>query len=261
MALLHKNGLSCYYFSSFELPGIRHGIYSRKGGVSPHPWESLNLGGTVGDERVHVVENRRRVFAHAGLPVESIYDVWQVHSADVIYTRSPRPLNQAHEKADAIITDQPGITLFMRFADCAPILLYDPRKKAIGIVHAGWLGTVRRTVNACIKAMKEKVGSKPSDILAGIGPTIGPDHYEVRANVIEAVKQTFGDDASALLIERENRVYFDLWAANQQLLVREGVKYIECSGICTACDTEHWYSHRAEDGKTGRFAALISLTN
>ncbi len=259
MAFLQKNGLSTFTFSSLELAGVRHGIYSRKGGVSPHPWESLNLGGTVGDERVHVIENRRRVFAHAGLPVESIYDVWQVHSADVVYTRSPRPLDQVHKKADAIITDQPGVTLFMRFADCAPILLYDPQKKVIGLVHAGWLGTVRGTVNACVKAMMAQAGSKPADILAGIGPTIGPDHYEVKENVIDAVKQTFGVDASSLLIERENRVFFDLWAANQVLLEREGVKYIEQSGICTACDTEHWYSHRAENGKTGRFAALISL--
>lgn len=259
MALVTSEGLEYFKFSTMDDDKVVHGIFTRKGGISPRPWASLNLGGTVGDLRENVVENRRRIYAVMNRPVESIFDVWQIHSADVICTDEPRPLNAPHEKADAILTNNPEITLFMRFADCVPILLHDPVKHVIGIVHAGWMGTVKKIAGQAIRTMQEHYHSNPADIRAGIGPSIGPDHYQVGQDVIDQVRQAFGSQADALLNVQNGRTTFNLWRANESLLSQAGVETIEISGLCTACDVRRWYSHRAENGKTGRFGAFISL--
>jgi hypothetical protein len=168
-------------------------------------------------------------------------------------------MDEPYQKADIILTDKPEVTLFMRFADCVPILLHDPENSVIGISHAGWLGTVRDVAGATVDMMSERYGSNPADIIACIGPSIGPDHYEVGDDVITQVHQTFGGDASLVLPLHNEKIHFDLWKANQYLLERAGIRHIELAGICTACHTDDWFSHRAEKGKTGRFGALISL--
>lgn len=254
-----SKGLIYFTFRSFDDIGLKHGIYTRLGGVSPKPWESLNLGGTVGDNRENVIENRSRLFDSFGSPVSSLFDVWQVHSAEMKFTDSPRLLESPHVKADAISTNKPGITLFMRFADCVPIFLYDPKKRVIAIVHAGWIGTVKEITKKAVETITEKYGSIPADIVAGIGPSIGPDHYEVGLDVVRQVEDVFSDDCKELIASRNGKTYFDLWKANEILLKQSGVHSIEQGNICTTCNTEEWYSHRAEKGKTGRFAALIKL--
>jgi YfiH family protein len=259
MPYVAVDGLEYFQFESLDNRNLKHGIFTRKGGVSPQPWDSLNQGGTVGDARENVIENRRRVYQVMGQPVESIFDVWQVHSADVICADEPRPLNAQHQKADAILTDRPEITLFMRFADCVPIVLFDPVRRVVGLVHAGWMGTVKKTVFQAIRAMQERYQSNPGDIQAGIGPSIGPDHYQIGLDVVSQVRSTFGDRADELFAWHNGQVTLNLWQANQMLLEEAGVKSIEVSGICTACDLDRWYSHRAEHGKTGRFGAIISL--
>lgn len=254
-----KNGIEFYTFATLDQAGIKHGIFTRKGGVSPQPWSTLNLGGTVGDQRGNVVENRRRIFEILDQPVESIFDVWQVHSADVICADAPRPLDRPHQKGDAILTNRAGITLAMRFADCVPVLLFDPVQKVAGITHAGWKGTVSRATAQAVTRMQAVYGTSPADVLACIGPSIGPDHYQVGSEVAAQVQQAFGSRAHGLLTGKDDRLYLDLWAANALQLAEVGVQSIEVSAICTACDLERWYSHRAEQGKTGRFGALISL--
>lgn len=234
-------------------------IFTRHGGVSPKPWDSLNVGGTVGDDRPRVIENRLRSFRAVGREPKSMFDVWQVHSADVVRANAPHNFSPPEYKADAILTDNPDVTLFMRFADCTPVLLFDPIKHTIGIVHAGWMGTVKQVAAAAVNAMTAAYGSQPEDILAGIGPSIGPDHYEIGSDVINRVRETYHDDADKLLIHRDGHIYFDLWQANELTLKNAGVRSIEISGLCTACHPEDWFSHRAEKGKTGRFGALIGL--
>jgi YfiH family protein len=258
MPIKQTNGLRYFQFESFQSHPLTQALFTRHGGVSPQPWSSLNVGGTVGDAPDRVQENRERVFIGVGRPLESLHDVWQVHSADVVHVREPRRQGSLL-KADGLITAVPGVTLFMRFADCVPIYLYDPRKHAIGMVHAGWLGTVRRAVSAAVQAMVRDLGSDPIDILAGIGPSIGPDHYEVGQDVHEQLCTSFGVEAAAFFRKRQGRMYLDLWSANRYLLAQQGVTKIETAGICTACRVEDWYSHRAEQGQTGRFAALFSL--
>ena len=258
MPFSHQNGLRYYTFEIFP-ENIAQAVFTRQGGVSPRPWDSLNVGGMIGDDIAHVRENRIRSFKALGRAPESIHDVWQVHSADVVYADVPRPLDTEYQKADIMLTDNSQVTLFMRFADCTPILLYDPRKNAIGIVHAGWLGTVRAAAYMAVRSMQTRYGSNPVDILAAIGPAIGPDHYEIGEDVIAQVKDAFGAEAESLLKAHGESVHFDLWKANQVLLERAGVNQIETAGICTACHPDDWYSHRGEKGKTGRFGVLFAM--
>lgn len=243
---------------------ILHAIFTRRGGLSPDPWASLNLGGTVSDQAQRVRQNRFRAFRALGRDPYSMFDVWQVHSADVVIANAPHGPTPRELKADAIITDNPAVTLFMRFADCAPILLFDPRHLVVGIAHAGWLGTVRRAASATIRAMRAAYGSNPADLLAAIGPSIGPDHYEVGPDVVEKARYTFGRQAEGLFQHFGGpRLHFDLWAANRLDLQQAGLnpENIAVAELCTACHPQDWYSHRRDHGQTGRFGALIALRN
>jgi hypothetical protein len=259
MIVKSVNDLTIYKFETFDESIVGHGFFGRKGGISPEPWRSLNQGGGLGDSRENVIENRRRTFISIGRKVESLYDVWQVHSADIVVADSPRPLDADHLKADAIITTKPDVTLFMRFADCVPILMYDPQKKIIATVHAGWQGTVKKIVEKTVIHLIEKFEVDPGSIVAGIGPSIGPCHYQVGEEVVASVKREFPKDHQSLIHEEQNAYYFDLWKTNELQLRNKGVRSVEVAEICTACDTESWFSHRAEHGRTGRFAAALFL--
>ena len=256
MSLIQHNGLRYLQFDSLQ---PKHAVFTRHGGISPEPWGSLNVGGTVGDDLERVKKNRVLSFEAMSCAPESIFDVWQIHSADVVCANAPRPVGESYRQADVILTDKPSVTLFMRFADCVPILVHDPRNGVIGIAHAGWIGTLRDVATTTIRAMQKNYGSNPADVIACIGPSIGPDHYEIGADVILQVMQTFGDESETLLASHKGKIHFNLWETNRRLLERAGVGQIEISGICTACHTDDWFSHRAEKGRTGRFGALISL--
>jgi polyphenol oxidase len=251
--------LRYFSFESLDDEGILNAAFTRRGGISSAPWMSLNLGSLVGDDPKHVVENRRRLFHSIDRPPDSLFDVWQVHGTHIICADTPRSLTAPHQKADGILTDNPAVTLLMRFADCVPVLLYDPLHRAVGLVHAGWQGTVNKVAAAAIQAMQAAYDSRPEDVVAAIGPSIGPDHYEVGPDVAGEVERAFGEDASQLLPTDKGAVGFDLWAANKLVLETAGVRCIEVAGICTACHPIDWYSHRGEKGQTGRFGVVISL--
>lgn len=259
MKRIVKHGLEVLQFEHPGFEGLTHGFFTRKGGVSTGHYSSLNQGGTVGDERLHTIENRKRAFAFFDRDVASIFDVWQVHGNTVICADKPRALDEPHIKADAIISNNPTLTLFMRFADCVPIILFDPVKKVIGGVHAGWKGTLNNIVKEAVLAMREQYSVNPLDIIAGIGPSIGPDHYIVGKEVYDLAAATFGPDLNHVVSIKNDKIHFNLWRANEYLLEKQGIKAIECAEICTACNLEDWYSHRAEKGATGRFGALIAL--
>lgn len=259
MPFKQANGLKYFYFNTIEAAGIQHGVFTRAGGISPAPWASLNTGGLSGDSRDNVVENRRRIFSVFSFSVETIFDVWQVHSSKVIHAERPRALDAPHQKGDAIVTNQKGITLFMRFGDCVPILLADPIRGVIGMAHAGWQGTVGQIGLHTVDEMVTRYGCQAENIIAGIGPSIGPDHYQVQSDVVEKAQAVFGEDEQ-IIIKRDGRYFFNLWEANQRVLERCGVRNIEQAMVCTACHMEDWYSHRGEHGKTGRFGALITLS-
>ena len=255
------DGVHYLTFDSLLADRVIHGFFTRKGGISPEPWASLNTGGTVGDERSHVIENRRRIFSALGRRVESVFDVWQVHGVEARASRQPRPLDAPHEQADIILTDSPDVTLFMRFADCVPIFFYDPIRHAAALAHAGWQGTVNKAAAAAVTAMGAHYGCKPADLTAVIGPAIGPDHYAVGEDVIRQVQGAFGKGAGQLLIDVDGKTHFDLWEANRLTLAESGVGQIETSRVCTACNVDLWFSHRAEKGRTGRLGAILALAD
>jgi polyphenol oxidase len=254
-----NNGILSYSFELFANHPIQAEVITRKGGVSPIPWSSLNLGGTVGDDPDHVLENKRKVINTFNLAADKIFDVWQVHSADWVYTDKSRPVEQPHMKADIIISDEPGLALFMRFADCVPIFIYDPSNEAIGIAHAGWQGTAKNVAGTLVKAMQSQFNSNPGILLAAIGPAICREHYQVGQEVIEAIHSDIGNQIQSVSSIVDGNFYIDLKKCNEIQLFTAGVHQVENSEICTVCENENWFSHRAENGKTGRFGAFIKL--
>ncbi len=258
--LFHEQAELRYWQFDIFPKNVLNAVFTRHGGVSPEPWHSLNLSISVGDDPARVAANRVRAFEALGRNPASIHDVWLVHGTDIIYADSPRPLDTHPQKADILFTDNPEVSLFMRFADCVPLLFHDPQKSVIGIAHAGWMGTVKGVAEAAVKGMVERYGSDPADIVAGIGPSISVDHYEVGEDVASQFRAKHGDDAERVLQVRDGRIYLDLWTSNVIQLKNAGVEKIQVSGLCTACDVTDWFSHRAEKGKTGRFGALMALT-
>ncbi len=258
MPFHEKNGLRYYSFDIFS-DAVKQAVFTRRGGVSPQPWDSLNLGGSVGDAQERVAENRIHVFNSMGCNPASIHDVWLVHGTDIVYADAPRPLDEPSVKADILFTDNPAVTLFMRFGDCVSILFHDPVKKVIGIAHAGWMGTVRGVVKTAIAGMQSHYGCKLENIVAGIGPSIGVDHYEVGPDVVSQFQEKYSRDIEHIFQTRNGSTYLDLWTANVIQLKNSGVEQVQVSGVCTACHLDDWFSHRAEKGKTGRFGALMAL--
>jgi YfiH family protein len=256
-----KQGTNLRYltFDLLEREQVPHGVITRQGGVSPAPWYSLNFGGTVGDDPQRVRKNHEIAFDQLGFQRSDIFDVWQVHGVDVVVAEKPHSPHVLHQKADIILTKSPDVVLFMRFADCVPILLYDPIQLVVGIAHAGWQGTVKLAAASAVQEMVDRFQSKPADLIAAIGPAIGPDHYEIGSDVAQRVLMAFADDHEDLLISQNGSLYLDLWEANRRLLIHSGVNQIEQAQICTACDPDDWYSHRRDQGKTGRFGVFIRL--
>lgn len=253
------SGVVFYTFPEPSFKNTIHGFFTRKGGISSTPYDSLNLSISTGDSLKNIHENRRRIMESINRSENSVYDVWQVHSNQINIAKEPRKLDREPEQADAIITNNPDLTLLMKFADCVPILVNDPVKKVVGIIHAGWQGTVKRIAEKTIECMANRFNSNPSDVHAIIGPSIGPDHYNVGEDVYKSVIESFGQDHDFCLSKQNGQIKLDLWKANELLLRQTGVKEICITGMCTACDIENWYSHRAENGITGRFAAVIAL--
>jgi YfiH family protein len=255
----HDQGEFRYYtFPLLDAARLPHAILTRRGGVSREPYHSLNVGSSVGDDPECVRENRRRAFALFNRDPQSAPELFQVHSTRILLGR-PRVAGETLPQADGVVTDSPSLTLLMRFADCVPILMYDPVRHAAGIAHAGWKGTLAGVATSAVEALREHFGSRPEDLLGGIGPSIGPDHYPVGEELAGAFRSAFGPAAEAWLQRRADGVHLDLWAANEFVLRRSGVEKIENSGICTACHTDDWFSHRAEHGRTGRFGAMVWL--
>jgi YfiH family protein len=256
MTFHDQDGLRFFTFPALAAAGVHHAVLTRRGGVSRAPYESLNMGSSVGDDPSAVAENRRRALALFGRGLESVPELHQVHSTRVL-PAAHRRTGEPPPQADGIVTASPEFTLCMRFADCVPILLFDPVRRAAGLAHAGWKGTIAGVAAAAVDAMRTQFGSRPEDILAGIGPSVGPDHYAVGGEVLDTLHAAFGDSAGNWLIRYRNETHLDLWALNQDTLRRSGVSQIELAGFCTACHTEDWFSHRAGHGLTGRFAALM----
>ena len=257
------------YFTFNTFPGngrVQHAIFTRQGGISLAPYDTLNLSVSVPDRYDNVLINRSRAYGTHNRTNDTLIHAHLTHGSDVAVV-SQQEHGQYVGPVDGLVSSEPGCGLTMNYADCAPIFLVDPDRNAIGLGHAGWKGALKDLPGALVRAMQRAYGSDPAELIAGIGPCIGPCCYEVSEPVISAVRSSF-DDANTLLVLPEDddkagpaevRPNFDLPEANRRQLARAGVESIELSNLCTACRTDLFYSHRAEKGRTGRFGSLLIL--
>jgi YfiH family protein len=243
--------LDLFQFENLShITGVVHGISTRAGGVSEGRCESLNVSYNVGDAASNVDENLRRVAASVGAPRAALFAAYQVHGRDVTVVDKD---SEVRPRCDVLVTRSPEKTLMLRYADCTPVLLADAEKRVVAAVHAGWRGSAVRAGGAAVSALGEAFSSRPQDLWAGIGPSIGPCCYTVGQDVVHAFI-----DRPGLFCEGK----LDLWEANRQALLEAGVpaEQIEVAGICTQCESDRFFSHRANRGQpAGRFAALIRL--
>jgi len=247
--------------------GLVQAVSGRLGGVSEGHLRSLNIGLTVGDRREAVFANRRRLAMALAIPIERWVKPRMVHGSNCLVVGAAEAdlglglVDKSSLEADALLTAEPEVYLFLTVADCVPVLLHDPVRGVVGLAHAGWKGTVAGVARKAVAKAQAVFGSRPADVLVGIGPSIGPCCYEVGAEVARAAARAF-PGCKGLLHEKEGgRVHLDLWRANAYQLEEMGVPAanIEIAGLCTACRTDLFFSHRAEKGKTGRQGAIIGL--
>lgn len=253
-----SDGIVTYRFESLALEGLVHTVFTRLGGVSREPFDTLNVGRTVGDDEEAVAENHARVYEHLGLSAAQVTSPRQVHSNRVVAVGGAQAGSLVPD-SDGLATATPGVGLLLRFADCQPILLYDPIRHALALVHAGWRGVAQGIARRAVETMVQAFGSRSGDLLAGLGPAIGPCHYVVGDKVAAAMGYVLTDWSRALSPLGEDQWRLDLSAANAQQLAAEGVQQIEVANLCTACHHDEFYSHRGDNGHTGRFAVAAYL--
>lgn len=253
--------LLLYRIAAFDAyPYLRHAIFTRQGGYSQAPFASLNLGISVGDDPEAVKKNYEQVCRVLDISPDQTVSCHLIHSADVLSVNSTNR-QRVMGQADGLITATPGIYLSMRFGDCTPLIFFDPVRGAVGLTHAGWRGTMKDAAGATVRAMVRQFDCRAGDIIAVIGPAIGPCCYEVGPEVMDAAAAVFVNSASLFARRngRANQAHFDMWAANRRQLAAAGVEQVIQSGLCTACRTDQFFSHRAEKGRTGRFGVIIGL--
>jgi YfiH family protein len=243
------------------IPGLRHGFFTREGGVSDGVYAGLNGGLGSDDDPAHVVENRRRMAEQMGVEPEHFLSVHQIHSPDAVVATGPWP-STARPKADAIVTAESGLAIGITTADCGPILFVDPRARVIGAAHAGWKGALTGVLESTIDGM-EKLGADRSNVVAAIGPLIRQPSYEVGAEFVERFINADAENALFFLPgERNGHAQFDLAGFIRMRLENAGVLMIDDVGIDTYSD-ERFYSYRRsvhrKEPDYGRHVHAIAL--
>lgn len=245
-----------------------HFISSRIGGVSKAPYSSLNVGFHVGDDPQEVSTNRQILTSALEIPMNSLTTAKQIHCDRVqvvsreLIGKGAFDYDSALDATDAMITAVPGACLSIVVADCVPIVFFDFVKKAIGVAHAGWKGTIKHIAQRVMVTLQQEYNCSPRDIIVGIGPSIGPCCYCVDTEVIAEIRSVFGTRTSYVKnVSSNGKGYFDLWSANYDQLIDVGIprENIELAGICTYHNVELFFSERHQKGRTGRFAAGIML--
>ncbi|QHQ62221.1 peptidoglycan editing factor PgeF [Anaerocolumna sedimenticola] len=247
---------------------IRHGFSTRLGGVSSGIYESMNLGYSNGDDSDNVMANYKRISESIGFLTENIVTTDQVHNTEVrLVTAKDKGKGvikkRDYKGIDGLITNEPGITLATYYADCVPLYFVDMKNKAIGLSHSGWRGTVKRMGKVTLKAMKQNFNTNPEDVIALIGPSICMDCYEVSEDVAEAFEKEFNSEQiKDILLDKGNGKYqLNLWQANRHIFLDAGIKEenIHISSVCTSCNSDLLFSHRATKGKRGTLAAFLMI--
>ena len=251
-----------------ELDIVNHGFSTRLGGVSRGYFSSMNLSFTRGDIEEDVRENFRRMTKAIGVRCEDLVFSKQTHTTNVrLVTEEDRGMGFTraleYTDVDGLITNIPGICLVTFYADCVPLFFVDPVKKAIGLSHSGWRGTVGKIGKVTVEKMQAEFGSDPKDIRAAIGPSVCQDCYEVSEDVIIKFKENFEQKYwQQLFYKKENGKYqLNLWKANELIFLESGIlsEHIAVTNVCTHCNSEILYSHRTMGDKRGNLAAFLAL--
>jgi polyphenol oxidase len=256
-----EEALSHLYSSLLQRVGVSHVFPTRHGGVSEGAYTSLNLGGSVGDIPERVEENMQRVARLIEASRDSLYSVWQMHGREVVQVSVNDTREDIIKKnADALITNVPGVAVGVRTADCTPILLFDPKSKAVAAIHAGWRGTILDIVGATIEAMRRAYQIEAGDLIAAIGPCIGPCCFEVGPEVVEAFAAKLPEVSWRGPGRVNGKPTIDLYAANEAFLRGAGVTQIDTLRVCTMCDpAQRFFSFRRDGEKSGRHLSIIRV--
>lgn len=251
-----------------EIDWAVHAFSTRLGGVSQGIFSSMNLSFTRGDDPAAVEENYRRISSALGVKKEQIVSSDQTHTTNLRLVGkkdcgSGITRERDFHDVDGMMTNVPGVVLATFYADCVPLYFLDPVHKAIALSHSGWRGTVNRMGRETIRKMTAVFGTDPADLLTAIGPSICQDCYEVSEDVIDAFREEFPEEVHARLFYPTipGKYQLNLWEANRHILLDAGVKAenISMPGICTCCNPEILFSHRASKGKRGNLAAFLSI--
>ena len=261
------NGVVFHTADAFSAAGgVAHGFASRLGGVSRGDFASLNLGISRDDSRANVRENYARFCAAVGTDRNSLVMTHQVHSDDVRTAARSDVLADLLDpipyETDGLVTDEPCLCLTIYYADCIPVLLYDPKRRAIGAVHSGWRGTSLCIVPKAIGKMARLYGTDPADVLAAVGPGIGPCCFETHDDVPAAMIGQLGSEAEPFCRPNgRGKFNVDLKGILRREMIRAGVlpDHIETLELCTGCHPELYWSHRKLGDRRGNQAAMIQL--
>ncbi|MBD5546865.1 MAG: peptidoglycan editing factor PgeF [Lachnospiraceae bacterium] len=251
-----------------EVEMVRHLFSTREGGVSKGIYASMNLSYARGDDKEAIDENFRRIAEIFETTPDRIVCSKQTHTTNVrLVTEKDCGKGVLYpadyDDVDGLITNVPGILLCTSYADCVPLYFVDVKNEAIGLGHSGWRGTVCRMGEAMLKNMREAFGTKPEDVIAAIGPSICKDCYEVGEEVAEAFRKSFPEEWNCLLSEGKEpgKYQLDLWEANKKVLLGAGIlsEHLAVTDLCTCCNSEYLFSHRASKGKRGNLGAFMEL--
>lgn len=266
-----SNGVRYLIYPLLEKTGlVKHGFSTRIGGISEGCLGSMNLSFSRGDKEMAVRENFRRMANALGVAQDSFVFSAQTHTTNVRKVTLEdkgkgiiKPLD--YQDIDGLITNIPGICLTTFYADCVPLYFIDPVHKAIGLSHSGWRGTVGKMGQVTLEKMHEEYGTEAKEVIAAIGPSICQNCYEVSEDVILEFKKQFQEKHwDSLFYKKQNGKYqLDLWKANEIILLGSGVRKenIAVTNLCTCCNSDILFSHRASNGKRGNLAAFLALND
>lgn len=262
----HENGICWEESTLLREAGLCHGVTGRGGGVSNAPFQSLNLGLHVDDSTPDVLENRRRLCALLGCSLQHLTTARQTHEDHIVAVgpteigRGAGSYADAFPHTDALMTNLPGVPLMMCVADCVPVILFDPVKRACAVVHDGWRGTAQRLAAKTVLAMQLAYGSKPKDMLAYIGPSISMAHFEVSEDTAMIFCHLGPAYEDCVTVSGGTR-FVDLWKANRLLLTDAGLllEHLETTPSCVFDQADKFFSYRRDGGHTGRMGAFVIL--
>lgn len=271
MKLWEKDSLVYLTFPALDAQGwLLHGFSTRLGGTSQGDLSSMNLSFGRGDDRERVLENYRRISHAIGFKMENLVASDQTHTNHIrVVSKEDAGKGILREKdyrdVDGLVTNVPGLMLATYYADCVPLYFADPVHRAVGLSHSGWRGTVKDIAGETVRRMQKEYGTRPEDLVGAIGPSICQDCYQVSQDVIDQIKEAYSPALWPQLFkedEREEKKYrLNLWEACRQNMIRAGMLpgRIHVTDLCTCCNPDFLFSHRASRGKRGNLAAFLGI--